>query len=65
MAETIGDTQRRLGQVENIARTWMRSDPQAARTWIAASSLPDDRKQRLLNQGDAAGAMAVRSVFAP
>jgi hypothetical protein len=41
--------------MENIARTWLRNDPQAATTWISGSNLPDDRKQRLLNNGNPPG----------
>ena len=32
----------------NIARNWLRQDQAGAQTWIQASSLPDQTKQRLL-----------------
>jgi hypothetical protein len=36
--------------IENIARQWLDMDPKAAETWLAQTSLPDDRKQRLLKK---------------
>ncbi|MDB6121257.1 MAG: hypothetical protein JWQ71_250 [Pedosphaera sp.] len=46
--ETISDEKQRNSYVENIARQWLEVDPQAAGTWLPGTSLPDDRKQRLL-----------------
>jgi len=40
----------RWNQMENLARNWMRVDPNAARAWLSNTSLPDPRKQRLLQQ---------------
>jgi hypothetical protein len=34
--------------LENIARQWLEADPAAAKIWLAKTSLPEDRKQRLL-----------------
>jgi hypothetical protein len=34
--------------MENIARNWLRQDPDAAQKWIANSGLPYDRQQKLL-----------------
>ena len=48
--DSITNEQQRWSQMEQIARNWMRNDSNAARTWLANSSLPDDRKQRLLKE---------------
>ena len=38
----------RQDHIEQIARAWLTTDPAAARTWLQGTSLPDEKKQRLL-----------------
>jgi hypothetical protein len=45
---SIPDETKRNQQVEIIARAWLRTDPAAAQAWLQQTSLPDERKQRLL-----------------
>lgn len=42
----------RLGNnaIVNVARNWLRTDPKAAEAWLAKTSLPDDRKHKLLKK---------------
>jgi hypothetical protein len=47
----IGDDQMRYNQMVNVARNWMNFDQNAARAWIAQSSLPGETKEQLLNPG--------------
>jgi hypothetical protein len=49
-AETIGNERTRNSQIESIVRNWLNTDSSGAKTWIAASSLPDEIKARLLSQ---------------
>jgi len=42
------DPNLRNSSIENVARQWLQSDRKAAESWLAQTSLPDDRKQRLL-----------------
>lgn len=47
-AGSISDANQRKGQMQSLASSWLRRDPDNARTWIAQSDLPADVKQRLL-----------------
>jgi len=47
-ADKLSDPNQRNSMVENLARQWLRMDRQSAETWLAQTSLPDDRKQQLL-----------------
>ena len=47
-AETIADETARNNSLENIAQNWLRTDRTAAESWIARSSLPQERKTQLL-----------------
>ena len=47
-AVRIGDPNQRNSSIENVARQWLEVDPKAAEAWVAATTLPDDRKERLL-----------------
>ena len=49
-AGRIGDEQMRFNQMENVARSWMNVDENAARAWIAQSPLPDERKKQFLGR---------------
>ena len=49
-AETISDENQRKYRLENAARRWLEQDEEAARVWIASSSLPEDAKKRLLER---------------
>ncbi len=46
--EKIINPKERNSTIEDIAREWLTIDPPAARAWLAKTSLPDGRKQRLL-----------------
>ncbi|HEX4667543.1 MAG TPA: hypothetical protein VH207_13175 [Chthoniobacterales bacterium] len=48
-AATIADSASRLKTEEIVARQWLQTDPNAARTWIQNSSLPAADKARLLD----------------
>jgi hypothetical protein len=43
----VPDTTRNSA-VQNVLARWVSNDPNAAATWLNTTSLPDDRKQRLL-----------------
>jgi ABC-type proline/glycine betaine transport system substrate-binding protein len=47
-ANAIADDNQRYNQIENVARNWLRSDPQSAKAWLAGTSLPEERKVRIL-----------------
>jgi hypothetical protein len=36
--------------IENVARAWLQDDPAKAGAWLATTSLPEDRKQQLLQK---------------
>jgi hypothetical protein len=38
----------RHSYIERIARRWISIDREAARAWLAETSLPDDRKHRIV-----------------
>jgi len=38
----------RNNAIENVAITWLQTDPASAKAWLATTSLPDDQKQQLL-----------------
>lgn len=48
--ESIGDEEKRCQAIEKIAHQWLPVDAEAARTWLQQTSLPVERKERLLNQ---------------
>ena len=54
LAETLTDETARNDQVEKLARRWLQTDRPAAEAWLAKVTLPDDRKQRLLQSPRAA-----------
>ena len=47
-AEEIADDPLRYQKMEDVAESWIESDPKAARNWIAQSSLAETTKARLL-----------------
>ena len=47
--ETLTDVNQRNSAIENVARTWLNTDPVAAKTWLNSTSLPPEQKQQLLN----------------
>ncbi len=49
-AERIPDENQRLFSIENVARQWLEVDRRSAEAWLNNTSLPQDRKQRLLRQ---------------
>jgi hypothetical protein len=49
-AETIGNERMRNSQIESIVRNWLNTDSSGAKTWISASSLPDEIKAGRLSQ---------------
>jgi hypothetical protein len=48
--ERIGNEEKRYQAIEKIARQWLSQDTEAARTWLQQTSLPAERKERLLNR---------------
>ena len=44
----ISDVNQRNSAIENVGRQWLQVDPKSAEAWLAQTSLPDDRKARLL-----------------
>ena len=44
----ISDARQRNLCIENLARQWLRSDPEAARKWLDTLDLPADQLERLL-----------------
>jgi len=42
------DPNLRNSSIEKVAGQWMQMDRIAAESWLVQTSLPDDRKQRLL-----------------
>jgi hypothetical protein len=49
-AATLSDPNQRNNAIENVARNWLQSDTAAAKDWLSTTSLPDDRKARLLQR---------------
>ena len=49
-AEALLDSKERNDAIESIAQQWLKEDPAGAQTWLAKTSLPDERKQRLLKE---------------
>jgi hypothetical protein len=48
LVETLGDPAQRNTMIEFVARDWIKKDRNAATTWLGQTTLPDDRKLRLL-----------------
>jgi hypothetical protein len=49
-AESIGTPELRNTRLEDVATAWLKTDPSAARTWLASANLPTETKARLLTQ---------------
>jgi len=49
-ANEIRDAKLRQQRLENLAESWLQSDPPAARQWLAQSNLPQEVKTRLLDR---------------
>ncbi len=47
-ANAFTDDRLRQFHVEQIARAWLNTDPDAARRWLHGTSLPEEKKQQLL-----------------
>jgi hypothetical protein len=50
LASGIADPTQRSSAQQGVVRTWMRNDSAAATQWVNSSSLPQDVKNRLLQQ---------------
>lgn len=50
LTETISNPARRNTMIELVARDWMQKDRKAAATWLEQTTLPNDRKLRLLEE---------------
>ena len=48
IAILLPDQNQRFSSIENVGRQWLNTDRAAAEKWISSTTLPDDRKQRLL-----------------
>ncbi len=46
----IADEAKRNEAVEQITRKWLTTDPDACRTWLQQTTLPEERKRQLLGQ---------------
>jgi ABC-type proline/glycine betaine transport system substrate-binding protein len=47
-AGTISDQSARAQSQQQVAASWLKTNPDAAKAWIAASDLPQDAKDNLL-----------------
>jgi hypothetical protein len=52
LIDRISDQNQRTFTIENVANNWLRIDRFAAEQWLETTSLPQDRKARLLRQAD-------------
>jgi ABC-type nitrate/sulfonate/bicarbonate transport system substrate-binding protein len=46
--DSIADEKLKFSAIEKVGRQWMRSDLAKAKAWINGTTLPEDRKQKLL-----------------
>ena len=51
-AGTISDEQIRLETLSGVARSWIRSDPEEARTWLPSSGLPAEQQEQVLQDAN-------------
>jgi hypothetical protein len=51
-AGTIRDEQVRLETLSGVARSWIRSDPEEARTWLPSSGLPAEQQEQVLQDAN-------------
>jgi hypothetical protein len=49
-AAAIGNETQRYAAIEKVAQSWLVADPQAAAAWLAQTSLPADRREKVLAQ---------------
>lgn len=47
-AQALADAEARAAAIENVARSWLRTDPAAAARWLSGTGLPEEQRQRLL-----------------
>ena len=45
---SIADEKQKFTSIEKVGRQWLRSDAASAKAWINGTTLPEDRKQKLL-----------------
>ena len=50
-SESIRDNNQRQGEMVNLLNRWMQADPATAAAIVQKSSLSDDQKSQLLQQG--------------
>ena len=48
-ANSLTDANQRNSAIQNVGRSWLRTDPTAATKWLNGTALPENQKQNLLN----------------